>query len=291
MSFWEKLLDKIRRRKSLEIGSLLSPSFIILTIFFAIPFGICLLFSFGYFPSETSPPPPTLYFYQKAFELRNLAIFGRSLLLAIYTVGMCLLLGYPVSYCIALKSGRFRNALMALVIVPYWVNFLVRTYALITVLSDEGPVGTLFGGYLGIVGNPQDWIIGPGIMIAMVIDYLPFMILPLYASVEKLDVSLIEASKTLGASPFRTLIHVTIPLTKPGIAAGSLLSFIPAIAEFIVPFYFGGVSEYYIGNAIWDAFFSARNWHFGSAFSIIFIVLVLVGVMIYMRYVGEEISI
>jgi len=177
-----------------------------------------------------------------------------------------------------------RSALMVLVILPYWVSFLLRIYALINIIQflDMNVFGTL--GLPSLLGTI--W----AVLLGMFYDYVPFMILPLYASIEKLDPQVLEASKTLGASPIRTFIHVTLPMTAPGVAAGAVLVFVPAVGEFLVPYFLGGPSEYMLGELIWDNFMGVLNPGLGSAISTVMLAFVLAIVLVYMKYGGGEMA-
>ncbi len=278
------VFEEIRKRKRIiPFLFLILPLGYLLVFFFA-PMGISLLYSVGavdrYYRFIFNF---TFEYYLQSLTPTVMWILGRSLLIAGLTSVCCFLLGYPVAYTIAIKTRRYRNVLMMMVILPYWVSFLLRIYALMNILQllDIYVFGR-FG--FSIVGTI--W----GVMLGMIYDYIPFMILPLYASVEKLDVSLIEASKTLGAGPYRTFWHVTLPLTMPGVAAGIVLVFVPCVGEFLVPYFLGGPSEYMIGNVIWDLFLKVRSWWFGSAVSTVMLAITLAVVLVYMRYGGGEMA-
>jgi len=284
MSISELIFEKIRKRKKIiPFLFLLLPLGYLLVFFFS-PMIISLLYSFGavdkYYHFIFNF---TLEYYLQSFSPTVMVILGRSLLIAGLTAVCCFLLGYPVAYTIAIKTRRYRNVLMMMVILPYWVSFLLRIYALMNILQllDMYVFGRLGFSVVGTI-----W----GVMLGMIYDYIPFMILPLYASVEKLDVSLIEASKTLGAGPYRTFFHVTLPLTMPGVAAGIILVFVPCVGEFLVPYFLGGPSEYMIGNVIWDLFLKVRSWWFGSAVSTVMLAITLAVVLIYMKYGGGEMA-
>lgn len=284
MSYTQRLIDKLRQRKQIILVALLFPPLIYLALFFYVPMCTGFLYSFGMIDRfYRFTGSFTVSHYIRAFDYTFLLIFSRSLLIAGLTAVLCLFLGYPVAYTIALKMRRFRNLLMILVIIPYWVSFLLRIYALINVLQ-------LFDIY--IFSGLKISIMGSflGVMIGMVWDYLPFMILPLYASIEKLDVSILEASKTLGAGPLKTFFHVTLPLTAPGVAAGTILVFVPSVGEFLIPYFLGGATEYLVGNLIWELILKAHNYWLGSAFSTIVLIIVLVIVLIYMKYGGGEMA-
>jgi len=287
MSLMESLLDRFRRRKKIIPFVLLSLPLIFLIVFFFAPLGISLLYSVGMVIQRgrvfSLVPDFTLVHYVKTFDPRYMFIFGRSLLIAGLTTVLCFVLGYPVAYTIALKMRRFRSALMILVILPYWVSFLLRIYALMNILRF------LDINLLEKMGIPLMGSIW-AVLLGMFYDYVPFMILPLYASIEKLDVSVLEASKTLGAGPIRTFFHVTLPMTAPGVAAGAVLVFVPSVGEFLVPYFLGGVNEYMLGNLVWDMFMEVRNWWLGSAISTVMLTFVLVIVLVYMRYGGGEMA-
>jgi len=286
----------ISRRKGDRFGApfLLTPTVIYLGIFFFVPFAIVLLYSFGMIDLlRHFRPIVTLSYYLQFFDSVAPSVFGRSLLMALATTVACLALGYPMAYYIAVKGGRRKETLMLLVIIPFWVSFLLRTYALMTILDVNGIISvTLLS--LGLISAPLNLMYNAqAVLLGMVYNYLPFMILPLYASMEKLDKSLLEAAGSLGAGPGRAFLSVTLPLTRSGIGAGSILVFVPAVGEFIIPQLLGGTESFMIGNLIWTLFLKARNLWFGSAVSIILIALVVAIVALYMKYItkGEEMTI
>jgi spermidine/putrescine transport system permease protein len=212
--------------------------------------------------------------YTRALQPLYLRILGRSIGLAFATTVLCLLTAYPVAYWLGLRvSSRWRNALLVLVILPFWTSFLVRMYAWIFILRSEGLVNLFLAG-LGI--PPLNLLYNDmAVMIGQVYGELPFMILPLYASLEKLDRSLLEAAADLGAGPSRALWRVTIPLTAPGIVAGCVLVFIPSLGAYLAPDLLGGARTVYIGNLIQSQFAVARDMPFGSALSFILSLTVL----------------
>jgi spermidine/putrescine transport system permease protein len=206
--------------------------------------------------------------YLRLLDPVYLRIFLRSLGFAALTTGLCLLIGYPVAYQIARASPRVRELLLLLVMVPFWTSFLVRTYAWMAILREEGLLNALVAWLqpawvpLGLLYTPAAVVTG------LVYSYLPFLILPVYASVEKLDGSLIEAAHDLGAGPWRVLPAVILPLTLPGIAAGVTLVFVPAVAMFAVTDLLGGARVPLIGNVIQNQFLQARDWPFGAALGV-----------------------
>jgi spermidine/putrescine transport system permease protein len=273
---------------------LASPTVIYLGVFFFAPFMIVLLYAFGMIDLlRQFRFDPTVEYYAEFLNSVAPSVFVRSLMMAFATTVLCLLLGYPLSYQIAVKSGRRKEALMLLVIIPFWVSFLLRTYALMTILDVNGIINVALLS-LGLVSQPLNLMYNmQAVLLGMTYNYLPFMILPLYASMEKLDKSLLEAAGSLGAGPARSFLHVTLPLTRSGIGAGSILVFVPAVGEFIIPQLLGGTESFMIGNMIWTLFLRARDFWFGSAVSIILIALVVVMIALYMRYItkGEEMAI
>jgi spermidine/putrescine transport system permease protein len=212
--------------------------------------------------------------YLRAVELLYLRILGRSIVLAFATTVLCLVTAYPVAYWLGLKvPERWRSALLVLVILPFWTSFLVRMYAWIFLLRSEGLVNITLAG-LGL--PPLNLLYNDfAVMIGQVYGELPFMILPLYASIEKLDRSLLEAAADLGAGPSRALWRVTVPLTAPGIVAGCVLVFIPSLGAYLAPDLLGGARTVYIGNLIQSQFAVARDMPFGAALSFLLSLTVL----------------
>jgi spermidine/putrescine transport system permease protein len=274
---------------------LLLPATLFYTVFFIIPFFISFGVSLGIFlPSDVQISRGeliTLRYYEQVFDQIFLRVFLRSLALASATTALCLLIAYPVAYYIAVKAVRYRNFLLLLVIMPLWVTFLLRAYALLTLLGPEGFVnGVLLS--LGLIQQPLFLIYNEtSVLIGMVYSYLPLAILPLYSTLVRLDKTVIEASRVLGAGPLKTFFKVTLPISRPGVFAAVLLTFIPAAGEFIVPSFLGGPNEVYVGTLIYNAFLAARNWNWGAAMSIVYISVVLLGVVLYLRLVGEELRV
>jgi spermidine/putrescine transport system permease protein len=225
--------------------------------------------------------------YRRSLEGIYLLILARSFGLALVTTILCLLAAYPVAYWLGIKvTPRWRNALLVLVILPFWTSFLVRMYAWIFLLRTEGLVNL----FLGHVGLPSLNLLynDTAVLIGQVYGELPFMILPLYASIEKLDRALLEAAADLGAGPRRALFRVTIPLTRPGIVAGCVLVFIPSLGAYLAPDLLGGARTVYIGNLIQSQFAVARDMPFGSALSFLLSVLVLLLLYLFRRPLRES---
>jgi spermidine/putrescine transport system permease protein len=204
--------------------------------------------------------------YQSVFDPVYLQIVTRSLAYAGITTAICLAAGYPVAYLIGRANVRWRNLLLMAVMVPFWTSFLIRTYAWVTILKSEGLLNSLLL-QLRLIAEPLELLYTPGaVLLGLVYTFLPFMILPIYSSVEKLDGALIEAALDLGAGPLRAFSRVIVPLTSPGIAAGVLLVFVPALGIYAVNDILGGGRVDMIGNIIENQFKgNARNWPFGAA--------------------------
>jgi putrescine transport system permease protein len=211
-----------------------------------------------------------------------------SLKIAFISTVLALLVGYPMAYFIARSSDRARNILLMLVILPFWSSFLLRVYAWIGFLKNNGVINN----FLGLLHLPQVTMLYTdfAVYVGIVYTYLPFMILPLYTNLVKLDQSLLEASADLGARPIRTFLSVTLPLSLPGIIAGSMLVFIPAIGEYVIPQLLGGPSTLMIGRVLWDEFFSNRDWPLASAVAIAMLVVVVVPLMLLQRAQSEVVE-
>ena len=215
----------------------------------------------------------TLENYRRVFDPVYLNIFVRSIGYAGLTTVICAVVGYPVAYYIARAPETLRHRLLLLVMVPFWTSFLIRTYAWITILKQEGLLNSLLHSF-AVTAAPLNLLYTPAaVVIGLVYAYLPFMILPIYGSAEKLDNSLIEAAHDLGAGPLRAFSAVIVPLTMPGIAAGTLLVFVPAIGMFAITDLMGGAKVPMIGNVIQNQFLQARDWPFGAALGVVFMLM------------------
>ncbi|MFN4209336.1 MAG: ABC transporter permease subunit, partial [Devosia sp.] len=263
-----------------------------LTVFFLVPlavvFGISLtLKQFGrppYTPlltTEEGTVQLTLHLnnYIRLFtDSLYVAAYLNSIKIALISTIIALLIGYPMAYAIARAPERWRNILLMLVILPFWTSFLLRVYALTGFMRGNGVINQVLAvfGIEPLVMMQTDFAVYVGI----VYTYLPFMILPLYTNLVKLDGALLEASADLGARPARTFLSITLPLSMPGIIAGSMLVFIPAIGEFVIPSLLGGPSTLMIGRVLWDEFFANTNWPRAAAVAIAMLVAVVVPVML-----------
>lgn len=211
--------------------------------------------------------------YKKLFDTVYLGVFADSLQLAFITTIVTLILAYPFAYIIATSAKKYRFILLLLVIIPFWTSSLVRTYALIAILKTKGLLNALLL-WIGIINEPlQIMYTQTAVFVGMVYTLLPFMILPLYASIEKIDFKLIEAARDLGASKFHIFKSIIIPLSMPGIIAGSTLVLLPALGMFFIPDILGGAKELILGSFIRNQFLLFRDWPFGSAVSIVLLII------------------
>ncbi|MEY9894928.1 spermidine/putrescine transport system permease protein [Catenulispora sp. MAP12-49] len=215
-------------------------------------------------------------------------VMFRSLEYAALTSLLCLLIAYPVAYAIALHAGRFKNALIAAIVVPFFANYLVRMYGWSVVLSDDGPV-LRFLRAIGLADSHTKILnTGPGVIAGLVYGFVVFMIIPLYAALERLDTSLIEAGRDLYGGPLRTFLFVTVPATRQGAAAGMVLVFLPAMGDFVSAQFLGGPNQIMIGNLIQDKFFEGQDWPLGSALTMLLMAVLLVGMFGYLRRARKD---
>ena len=225
--------------------------------------------------------------YVRLLNADYLKIYGQSLVVALITTVLCILIGYPFSYLIARTKSKRKTLLYMLVIIPFWTNSLIRIYGWRTFLGTNGWLNELLQ-FLHLTGEPVDFLFKQGTtVLGMVYCLVPFMILPLYTAIEKLDGSLLEASADLGARPFATFFQVILPLTSSGIFSGSIMVFIPCLGYFFVADILGGGNSDVIGNLIERQFQSGNNWPLGAALSIILIVMTLVLVKLYQKVGGD----
>jgi spermidine/putrescine transport system permease protein len=274
---------------SLGLAGLLTPVTVWLGLFFLVPLLFILAYSFG---TSGIYGGITLGFnpgnYLRVFDPLYLEIVGRTLVIALLNTFLCLLLGYPLAYFIAFKGGSRKNLLILLVMIPFWTSLLLRAYAWVVILGGNGIANRALQ-FLGITDGPVNLIFTPqAVIMGMVYSYLPFMILPLYAALEKFDARLKEAAQDLGASRWHTFWRVTFPLSMPGVIAGSILVFIPSAGEFVIPNLLGGARTVLVGNLIQQQFLLARDWAFGSALAMMLAALLVGAIMFYVRKVGTE---
>lgn len=280
-----------------------------LIIFFALPFLIVVKLSFSQ-PTDTRPPYKPVFdatagvsqWFEAARDFTFEAyanLFSDSLYLASYVSSLkvaaiatliALLIGYPIAYAMAHAPRRWQPALIALAIAPFWTSFLIRVYAWVMILKDEGLLNTALLS-LGVISEPlKIYATQTAVIIGMVYSYLPFMILPIYAALEKQDRTLVEAAMDLGASPMRAFWSVTAPLSRRGVIAGCLLVFIPATGEFVIPDLLGSSQVLMIGSTLWEEFFTARNWPGAAAVAVMLLLILIVPLVIYekLQMKGQE---
>jgi spermidine/putrescine transport system permease protein len=283
------------RRQIAYLGTLLGPGALWILLFFIIPSLLVVVYSFlerksggGVIWSFTLEPYIKLFTPMEGSPFINdfVIIFLRSFWWALLTTIICLLIGYPLAFFIAQQSLVVRTTLLFLVMIPFWTNFLVRTYAWKFILNNNGLINTFLSG-IGLARIPM--INTPSaVLIGLVYGSLPFMVLPLYASIEKFDYTLVEAAQDLGANYFKIFSRIFLPLTMPGIAAGCVLVFIPVVGQYVVPTILGGGKVAMLGNILAQQFGPALNWPFGSAIAVIFMLLLMFGVLIYFYFEREE---
>ncbi len=274
---------------------LILPSALWLTFFFLLPLGLIFMISlikcsaYGCSIYGGLVWAPNFKNYLRALDLQFLQVLLRSLFIAAITTLLCLILGYPLAYWLARRSRPLKNILFFLVMVPFWANSLILAYAWMIILRAEGVLDTALS-RLGLISESLNILYTPvAVIIGLVYWYLPFMILPLYASIEKLDFSLMEAAHDLGAGKLQAFKRILLPLTMPGIVAGCILVFIPALGEFVIPKLLGGSKILMIGNLIQDQFLGvARDWPFGAALSLILMLIVMLGLRIYFKASKEQ---
>jgi putrescine transport system permease protein len=274
-----------------------------LLLFFLVPFIIVLKIAFSETQIAMPPYQPlvhwvgdkavnlTLNFGNFLFLLEdNLywKAFLNSLKVAGISTFFCLLIGYPMAYAIARADSTKRNVLLMMVILPFWTSFLLRVYAWIGILKNNGLINN-FLLWTGVIDQPivmlqTDFAIYVGI----VYSYLPFMILPLYSNLEKMDLTLLEAAQDLGCGPFKAFMKITLPLSMPGILAGSMLVFIPAVGEFVIPTLLGGPESLMIGKVLWTEFFNNRDWPVASAVAIALLIFLVVPIVYFQRVQARE---
>jgi putrescine transport system permease protein len=275
-----------------------------LTTFFLVPFIIVLKISFS--ESQIAQPPFTdlttfvddmftislnLFNYIDLYEY-DLYLSGyiSSVKIAAISTAFCLLIGYPIAYVIAQLPPHTRNLALMLVILPSWTSFLIRIYAWIGLLKDNGLINNALMS-MGIIDTPLHILHTPvAVYIGIVYAYLPFMILPIYTNLVKHDGRLLEAAADLGATPAKAFFKVTLPLSMGGVVAGSMLVFIPSVGEFVIPELLGGPDTLMIGKLLWAEFFNARNWPGASAVAVVMLIMLIIPITIFQRYQAKDLE-
>lgn len=270
-----------------------------LLLFFLAPFAIVLRMALSDADQALPPYAPhfeglaTLWEFLRQLDLENFRLLAddalywqsylQSLRIAALTTLITLAIGYPLAYAMAAAPRRWRPLLLLLVVLPFWTSFLIRVYAWIGILRPEGLLDMVLSG-LGLASEPLRLLnTEAAVLIGMVYSYLPFMVLPLFATLEKLDRSLLEAAADLGATPLKAFLTVTLPLSLPGILAGSALVFIPSVGEFVIPDLLGGPDTVMIGKVLWNEFFSNRDWPLASAVAIVLLIVLVLPLALLQR--------
>ena len=276
-----------------------------LVLFFLVPFAIVFKISFSD-PIVAQPPFTPLFDQSQNFlnwfqgSLNNYLFllednlywvsYLRSIKVAFISTIFCLLLGYPMAYYIAQSAPTKRNVLLMLIILPFWTSFLLRVYAWMGILSTNGIINSMFL-WTGIIDEPiQMLYTNFAVYLGIVYTYLPFMILPLYANLERLDLNLHDAAADLGGKPLQVFRDITLPISLPGIIAGSLLVFIPAMGEFVIPALLGGLDSLMIGRTLYDEFFVNRDWPLASAVATILLLILVLPMVLFQRAQAKSVE-
>lgn len=270
-----------RARRALVPAALLGPGVLFLIVFMAIPVGLLAFYTFfrrGRFGGVVFEF--TLDNWIKLTEPLYLGVIGQSIGLALIVTVLALLIGYPMAYAIAGLSPKWRTVALIAVVLPFWTNFLIRTYAWILLLNNAGWVNQWLQG-LGLTDAPISMLYTPqAIVVGLVYMYLPLMVLPLYASLQQLDPSLREAATNLGAGPWRAFRTVTLPLSLPGALTGCIFVFVPAMSNFVIPELIGGGKTIMVGNLVRDQFLEARDWPFGATLALVLTILLVLVILV-----------
>lgn len=282
-------VSELKRHKVKRAHLLLLPAYLWLGLFFLLPLLIIVYYSLTVrTPMGGSEAVLTFEHYARLWDPLYARILWRSLWLALATTAITIIMAYPFAYALARAPKRWKNLLLLLSVIPFWTNFLIRTYAWMVILRSNGLINTTLMS-LELIEFPLSLLYTPGsVLLGLVYGYLPFMILPIYVAIDRVEPGLLEASSDLGARPWQTFLRVTLPLTLPGIAAGILLVFVPTLGMFVIPDLMGGAKVSLVGNLIQNQFLGARNWQFGSAASVVLMALVVVGLRLYKRFFRME---
>lgn len=272
----------------------LAAPYLWLFVFFLAPFAIILKISLAdpilamppYSDSFDTDGSPAMSFNNYGFLLSDklyAVTYARSVIMALITTGLCLALGFPMAYGIARSSATTRGLLLLLIVLPFWISFLLRVYAWMGLMSSHGVINNVLM-WVGIIDQPLRIMYTDfATAIGLIYSYLPFMILPLYASLERMDLDLVDAAQDLGATRTRAFWDITWPLATPGIIAGCLLVFIPAMGEYVIPYLLGGPDSLFIGRLLFDEFFNNRDWPLASAVAIVLLLLLVIPIVLLQR--------
>ncbi len=291
-------INPLKRQDKLWRSVVISLPYLWMLIFFLIPFAIVFKISFAD-PIVGQPPFTALFDFKRDAQTwltatldnyrflteDNLYWFSylKSIKIAFISTVICLFIGYPMAYGIARAKPRTRNILLMLVILPFWTSFLLRVYAWIGLLGKNGLVNNLLL-KIGLIESPVQFLYtDAAVYLGIVYTYIPFMILPLYVSLQKMDRDLRDAAADLGATPWHSFINITLPLSMPGIIAGCMLVFIPAIGEYVIPSLLGGMDSLMIGRTLFDEFFINRDWPLASAVATVLLIILVVPIMLFQR--------
>ncbi|WP_317931365.1 ABC transporter permease subunit [Halioxenophilus sp. WMMB6] len=280
------------------------PPYLWLLLFFAIPF--LIIFKISLSKAVIAQPPYTPLFEYAHEKLNVVFNFGNylflfsdslyinaylsSLKIAAISTLFCLLIGYPIAYTISRMKGSLQSLCLMLVILPSWTSFLIRVYAWMGILKNNGIINNVLM-WMGVIDEPIRMLNTEfAVYIGIVYTYLPFMVLPLYANLVKLDIRFLEAAADLGAGPVRSFFAITLPLSRAGIIAGSMLVFIPAVGEFVIPELLGGAEILMIGKVLWGEFFGNRDWPVASAVATLMLIILIVPIILFHRYQFGELE-
>jgi len=284
-------LTYTERRRRGQTRLLVVPAALWMIVFFILPLLVVVIYSF-LTPSQRFQAvlPVTIGNYTQVADDTYISVLVRSVVTALTTTAICALIGYPMAFFVATRPPAVRNFFMLLIVIPFWTNFVVRTYSIAFLLNDNGLINSVITEYLKITDTPIKMMYTPfAVYVGLVYGYLPFMILPMYTSIEKFNFRLMEAAADLGANDLRAVWRVLLPSTLPGIAAGCVLVFIPALGAYITPDMLGGAKFLMIGNQINIFVQSTTGKPFGSALSIVMMAIVVVALFVYYRYSDEDI--
>ena len=282
---FEAAAARLDRRRGLLLSL---PAYVYLLLFFAVPFLYVVVYSFATRTRTggTALSGWNLDSYRRLSEQIVRDVFTRSLTLALLTTLICVVVAYPLAYFLTTRGKVARNVMLVLVMIPFWTNFLVRNYAWRLILANGGPLSSATDA-VGL-GTTDILFTQAAVVLGMVYSFLPFMVLPLYASLERIDRSLLEASRDLFAGPSQTFRRVVFPLSLPGVVAGSILVFVPSLGAYVTPEILGGGKNVLLGSYIVTQFGTARNFPFGASLSVVLMVVMLTGTLAYFRSGGRN---
>jgi spermidine/putrescine transport system permease protein len=276
---------RVSRRSSLLTGVLLLPASLWYLLLLVAPIIIVVVFSFGHSGVNGGYAGGFTTGNYADLVAKNVDPFLTSLRLSIFGTILCLLVGLPLAYYIATRAGKRKSLFIVLLVIPFWTSFLIRTYAWLTILGPEGLAGFIGG----LVGDDSWRILGTewAVQLGLVYGYLPLMVFPLYVTLERMDRSLVEASKDLGAGRWATFRQITLPIALPGVITGSILVFIPMIGEYVIPNILGYGRVFTIGSALVLRFLEARDWPQGSAQAVVLVAIMLISVTFYVWFINR----